>query len=44
LTIISVENSPMEVFHMLTPYRRKLTLIIKDSVCIISLSRHTSPL
>jgi hypothetical protein len=30
LPVTSVENSPMEVFHILIPYRRKLTLIIKD--------------
>ena len=30
LPVTSSENSPMEVFHILTTCRRKLTLIIKE--------------
>ena len=42
LPVTSIENSPMEVFHILTPKRRKLNLIIKDFDHITH--RHTPPL
>jgi hypothetical protein len=35
-----LEKSPPEVFRILTPYRRKLTLFIKDSNRI---TQHTQP-
>jgi hypothetical protein len=42
LRVTFVQKSPMEVFYILTPYKRKLTLIIKDFHRITN--RHTPPL